>query len=69
MDTAFRDLPRSAFPFVIELLNAESRQVVWSAEVAGPGALRIPGRDETGGRPVAVRVTYADGTVCVDEPN
>lgn len=66
--TAFHDLPASAFPFVMEILDAATREVVWTAEVKGPGALRIPGTDETGGGPKAVRLTFADGTVQETEP-
>jgi hypothetical protein len=57
------DLPASAFPLTVEVLDAETREVVWSATADGPGAMRIPGPDELGPRPKAARVTYADGTV------
>lgn len=63
LPVAFRDLPAEAFPFTIELLNAGTREVVWSATVDGPAAVRVPGQDETGpGRKIA-RITFADGTV------
>jgi hypothetical protein len=59
----FRDLPAEAFPFIIELLDEGTREVVWSVTVDGPGMIAVPGRDVTGpGRKIA-RVTYADGTV------
>jgi hypothetical protein len=59
----FTDLPARAFPFKVELLDAETREVVWSATAAGPGALWIPGQDELGSRPKVARVTFADGIV------
>jgi hypothetical protein len=61
--TKFTDLPASAFPFKVELLDAETREVVWSATSDGPGVMRIPGPDELGPRLKAARVTLADGTV------
>jgi hypothetical protein len=60
---AFSDLPAGAFPFTVELLRADTREVVWKATVDGPGAVIVPGPDVTGpGRKIA-RVTFADGTV------
>ena len=64
----FTDLPARAFPFKVELLDAETREVVWSATSDGPGVMRIPGLGETGPRPKAVRVTLADGTVQESDP-
>ena len=63
LPVAFRDLPAEAFPFTVELLKADTRTVVWTATVDGPGALRVPGPDETGPGRKIVRVTFADGTV------
>jgi hypothetical protein len=63
----FHDLPAAAFPFTVELLDAETREVVWTAVVDGPGTLRVPGPDELGPRLKAARVTYADGTVEEDD--
>jgi hypothetical protein len=62
-ETKFHDFPADAFPFTVELLDAETREVVWSATADGPGAMRIPGSDELGPRLKAARVTFADGTV------
>jgi hypothetical protein len=60
---SFHDLPRSRYPFTMQLLDDQTREVVWELEVTGPGAIRIPGVQESnGGRPVAVRIRYADGT-------
>jgi hypothetical protein len=60
--TAFHDLPASAFPLVMELLDAASREVRWTATITGPGGVRIPGCAETnGGKPVIARITFADG--------
>jgi hypothetical protein len=65
----FRDLPADAFPFTMELLDAETREVCWSATADGPGAVRVPSRDEVnGGRPTAARVTLGNGKVSVAEP-
>jgi hypothetical protein len=63
LPVAFKDLPAAAFPFTIELLNADTREVVWTVTVDGPGVITVPGRDVTGpGRKIA-RITYPDGTV------
>ena len=61
-DTAFVDLPAAAFPFTVELLDA-NRKVVWSTTVTGPGAVHVPGPAELGPGPRTARVTYPDGTV------
>jgi hypothetical protein len=60
---AFHDLPASAFPLVMELLDADSREVRWTTTITGrPGGIRIPGNAETnGGKPVIARITFADG--------
>jgi hypothetical protein len=61
---AFHDLPASAFPLVMELLDAKTRKVRWTATVTGPGGVRIPGKAEiNAGKPVLARVTFADGEV------
>jgi hypothetical protein len=61
---AFHDLPADAFPVTLDLLDAASREVRWTLVLDGPGALRVPSRDEiNGGLPVTARVTFADGTV------
>lgn len=63
-------LDRRSFPLTIQLLDAVARNVVWETTVSGPGAIRIPGRDETNeGRLVAVRMKSGDGPVRVIEPN
>jgi hypothetical protein len=69
LPVAFRDLPASAYPFTIEMLDAVTREVCWSVTAAAPGAVRIPGKHETnGGKPVACRVTFGNGEVSVAEP-
>jgi hypothetical protein len=61
---AFRDLPAAAFPFTVELLDAENRDVRWQARCDEPGALHIPSRDEINdGRRLTCRITFGDGTV------
>jgi hypothetical protein len=60
---AFHNLPAEAFPFTIELLDAGTRNVVWTTTVTGPGVVDVPGPDKTGpGRKIA-RVTFPDDTV------
>jgi hypothetical protein len=67
--TAFHDLPASSFPFTMELLDAETREVCWSATADGPGALRIPSKHEVnGGKLMACRVTSGNGEVVEMEP-
>ena len=63
----FRDLPADAFPFTMELLDAETREVRWSVRVDGPGATKVPGRNEINeGRPVIARIIRKDGTVAAE---
>jgi hypothetical protein len=64
---AFADLPEEMFPFTVELLSAATREVVWAATVDGPGALLVPGPDQTGPGRKAVRITFPDGTVTEEE--
>lgn len=49
--SAFFDFPENKFPFAIVLLH-ENGDVAFTAMITGPAALRIPGNDELGGRPV-----------------
>lgn len=37
------DLPLHAFPFTIELKDEDTGETLWSAQIAGPGSLEIPG--------------------------
>lgn len=61
---AFRDLPVTSFPFTVQLLDAGTREVCWEQVIEGPGAVRIPSRDEVNdGRPVVSRIVWADGSV------
>lgn len=60
---AFHDLPASSFPFTAQLLDAATREVCWEQVIEGPGALRIPSRDEVNdGRPLISRIVWADGS-------
>lgn len=59
----YRDLPASAYPFTAEPLDTATGMVVWSAEVTGPGALRVPAVAELGVDRVRARITYADGQI------
>jgi hypothetical protein len=63
-DARYTDLPASAFPFTLELLDAKTRKVRWSTTVPGPGVVKVPSKDEiNGGRAVIARVSFADGEV------
>jgi hypothetical protein len=58
---ACHDLPATAFPFTIELVDVDSGEVAWSFHVTGPGAIEIPPVEAP--RVVQARIRYADGTV------
>jgi hypothetical protein len=61
---AFVDLKAESFPFHVELIDPESKAVVWETWVQKAGAMWVPGRKETNaGRPVNVRLTFPDGEV------
>jgi hypothetical protein len=63
-EAKYTDLPADSFPFTIELLDAETRLVRWTALVKGPGVLHVPSRAEVNdGKTLTARVTFADGTV------
>ena len=65
----FHDLSADSFPFTMELLDAETREVCWTATADGPGAVQVPGyREVNDGKPVAVRMTFGNGEVSVVEP-
>ncbi len=62
------DLPRGKYPFRVEYLHPETREVVDAVTVEAPepgtwGALRIPPLAKMLGHPVAVRITFGDGEV------
>jgi hypothetical protein len=67
LPSAFHDFPADAFPFTLELLDAVTREVCWSVRVDGPGATKVPGRNEINeGRPVIARIIRKDGTVAAE---
>lgn len=68
LPVAFHDLPPSAFPMTVELVDRLSGDVVWSVQVDGPGAVKVPGRDERPGGDVIARVTFADGHAAQSDP-
>ena len=41
LPTVFRDLPASAYPFTIEMLDKDTREVYETIYVEGPGAVKI----------------------------
>lgn len=68
-----RELPESRFPFLLEALHPETREVVWSSKIEKPPAgkqmlVSIPALRKQLGHPVAIRVTYPDGTTDEQEP-
>jgi hypothetical protein len=64
---AFHDLPATSFPFTVDMIDKATGDVVWSEVVTGPGALRVPSKHEVnGGRDVAARMTFPDGTVIAE---
>jgi hypothetical protein len=66
---SFSDFPADCFPFTIELLDAGTREVVWSAKIDGPGMIRVPGSAELGPGPRIARIRFADGTVVEQDGN
>ncbi len=61
---AFHEVSESVFPMTVEILL--DGEVIWSQTVEGPGALRIPGRNELGtpeGKTTTCRITTADGYI------
>jgi len=60
----FHDLPASCFPFTVILADAGTGDECWRTVVTGPGALHVPSKgDINAGRPVSVRIEWADGDV------
>jgi hypothetical protein len=61
LNTAFHDLAKECFPFVIDFIDA-SNHVVHTITVAEPGVIKVPGLAKDHG-PCSVRVSYATGEV------
>ncbi len=64
-------LPREKFPFTLEYLNARTREVVSRQTIEAPEflqSMRVEPWARIIGAPVAIRVTFADGEVRVQEP-
>jgi hypothetical protein len=64
-------LPREKYPFTIEYLHARTRKVVSSQTIEAPEhlkSIRIEPWAKIIDHPVAVRLTFADGEVQVQEP-
>lgn len=59
----FIDLKKDDFPFLVELLDSETRAVVWSQLVEEPGALVVPSKNSLGVGHLKVRLSFPDGTV------
>lgn len=61
---AFQDLPKEVYPFVIELIDESTNEVVWFQPVTVPGVVQIPGKKETGvEKSVATRLTWSEGSM------
>lgn len=61
---AFHDLPASVLPFTIELSDAGTGHVLWSAIVREAGALHVPSRKELkvpASTLMRARFTFGDG--------
>jgi hypothetical protein len=61
--TAFVDLKRSDFPFLIEFIDRETQEAIWSYLVEEARALDVPSASSLGSSGVRVRITYPDGIV------
>lgn len=61
---AFHTLPKHKFPVIMRAYpeqSTEDTDVVWEVRLHGPGAIHIPGFQETGQR-VRIVISYGDGT-------
>lgn len=59
-NVAFGDLPADAFPFTIQFLRHDTREVVHSIYVDGPGAIAVPALKDKYG-PIDVRMITPQG--------
>lgn len=59
-NVAFGDLPAEAFPFTIEFLRHDTREVVHSILVDGPGVIAVPALAGKHG-PIDVRLVTPQG--------
>lgn len=67
MESTIHDLPRSSFPFTVELweAGADRRDApTWRTTVPGPGVMKVPGF----GPGTWARISYADGSVEISPP-
>jgi hypothetical protein len=68
--TAFADLAEDAFPIVVSgYVVGEPDVVIWRQTVTHPRAVFVSAFALRYGRPVGVRVAYANGEVEVVEPS
>lgn len=68
LPVAYADLPAELYPFDVYLFRAADgpeSEPIWSAHIAGPGALHVPGN---WGFPVGVKVVLGNGDVEVQYP-
>lgn len=66
-DVPFVGLTPDHFPFTVEFYN-RAGAVLWRAEVAGPGAVQVPGQ-EFFREPVGVRMLWPWGLVTDTPPD
>lgn len=68
MSGSYHDLPATAFPFTVQLVRADTQQVVWETRVSGPGVIHVPGMAAELGVPVMARLVLPDGHVIEEGP-
>lgn len=69
-DVAFADVPAEDFPMRIEFYRTDTKEVIRSIQIDGPGALQVPGLGGPDkGFWVGVRVTTATGEISETEPD
>lgn len=62
MATVFMELRERDYPFRLEYVSQRTGQVVWSADVTEPGAIRVPALMPVYG-PVETIMRFPDGEV------
>ena len=68
-EVKFVEVKPNDFPITLELLEPDTKEVLWSTIIEGPGALNVPGLAKLGVTHVLPRLTYPDGEVVGPEEN
>jgi len=68
-NVARHNFPPELFPITVEALHPDTRAVVWTATLHRAGALEIPPLKMQLGHPVAIRMTFGDGSVNELDPD